>query len=132
MLLLESRYSAMNFFEWVSEASVLFEETMSSVCLSFSQSIHSGLSVVQLREFPALKKLIASSLFLVMHGADRRNNLGGLWSGKGPGQSCFHATHFPIREFVSVLLVRPNLRYMDFAEAYRQSSFLEAVHLKKP
>ena len=133
MLLLESRYSAMNFSEWVSEASVLFEGTMFSVCLSFSQSIHSGLSVVQSREFPALKKLVAGFLFPVMHDVDMRDSLDGLWSGKGPGRSCFHATHFSNQGSCEcALLVRPNLRYMDFAEAYRQSSFLKAVHLKKP
>lgn len=133
MLLLESRNTAMNFSEWVSEASVLFEGTMFSVCLSFSQSIHSGLSVVQSREFPAPKKLVAGSLFPVMHDVDMTDSLDGLWSGEGPGRSCFHATHFSNKgSFECALLVRPNLRYMDFVEAYRQSSFLKAVHLKKP
>ena len=115
MVLLESRYSAMNFSEWLSEVSVLLEGTMFSVCLSFSQSIHSGFSVVQSREFPALKESVGSSLFPVMHDVDMRDSLDGLWSGKGPGRSCFQATHFSNRgSRECALLVRPNLRYMDF------------------
>ena len=112
---------------------MLCEGTMFSVYLSFSQSIHSGLSAVQLRESPALKTLDAGSLFPVMHDADMMDNLDGFWIGKGPGRSCFHAAHFSNQGSCKcALLVRQNSRYMVFVEAYRQSSFLEAVHLKKP